>query len=59
MKASSGGLGLGAILTVVFLGFKLAGIIDWSWFWVFSPLIFSVGIAMLLLIVIAIILSKS
>ena len=26
------------LLTLLFLGLKLAGSIDWSWWWVFSPI---------------------
>ena len=25
-------------LTLVFIGLKLAKVIDWSWWWVFSPM---------------------
>jgi len=35
---TSGGLGLGAVLFIVFLILKLTGNIDWSWWWVTSPL---------------------
>lgn len=34
----SGGMGLGGVLLVVFLVLKLTGNIDWSWWWVLSPL---------------------
>ena len=27
------------LLTILFAGFKLNGVIDWSWFWVISPLL--------------------
>ena len=27
-----------AVLTLMFVGAKLLGYIDWSWWWVFSPL---------------------
>ena len=27
-----------SLLTVLFIGLKLAGFIDWSWVWVLSPL---------------------
>ena len=27
-----------ALLTLLFVGLKLAGSIDWSWWWVLSPL---------------------
>ena len=32
------GLGLSGVLTVVFVVLKLIGTIDWSWWWVLSPL---------------------
>lgn len=35
---SSGGLGIPTILLVVFLVLKLTNNIDWSWWWVLSPL---------------------
>lgn len=37
-QSASGGIGLGGVLTVVFVIFKLLGKLDWSWWWVFSPL---------------------
>lgn len=27
-----------ALLTILFIGLKLTGYIDWSWWWVLSPL---------------------
>lgn len=35
---SSNGLGFGTILFLVFLVLKLTNYIDWSWWWVTSPL---------------------
>jgi hypothetical protein len=35
---SSGGLGILGTLFIVFLVLKLTGNIDWSWWWVTSPL---------------------
>jgi hypothetical protein len=37
-NTSSGGLGFGSILFLIFLVLKLTGSIDWSWWWVTSPL---------------------
>jgi hypothetical protein len=34
----SNGIGIGMILFIVFLVLKLTGTIDWSWWWVTSPL---------------------
>lgn len=35
---SSGGIGIGMILFLIFMTLKLTGDIDWSWWWVTSPL---------------------
>ncbi len=37
-ESRSGGLGIGMILFIVFLVLKLTNVIDWSWWWVTSPL---------------------
>ena len=36
--SSSSGIGFTGLLTVLFVGLKLGGVIDWSWWWVLSPL---------------------
>lgn len=52
MSKSSGssGIGLGTILFIVFLILKLTGSIDWSWWWVTSPLWIPVGLIIVLCI---------
>lgn len=35
---ASGGVGFGSLLFLLFLGLKLTGHIDWSWWWVTAPL---------------------
>jgi hypothetical protein len=35
---STGGIGFGGALAVLFIGLKLTGFITWSWLWVLSPL---------------------
>ena len=35
---SSGGIGFVGLLTIVFIILKLTGYIDWSWWWILSPL---------------------
>lgn len=52
-SAVSGGIGFTGLLTVAFIVLKLCNVITWSWFWVLSPLIFSVGLVLLILLVIA------
>ena len=32
------GVGLGTVLLAMFITLKLVGVIDWSWWWVLSPL---------------------
>ena len=48
MKES--GIGLDIILFVVFLILKLTGDIDWSWWWVTSPLWIPIAIVVVFLI---------
>ena len=37
-SASGGGIGFLGLLTIAFIVLKLLGHIEWSWFWVLSPL---------------------
>lgn len=37
-SSSSSGIGFAGLLTVLFIGLKLTHYIDWSWFWVLSPM---------------------
>lgn len=37
-ETSVQGIGLGGALFVLFLGLKLAHVIEWSWWWVTAPL---------------------
>jgi hypothetical protein len=37
-SSSSGGLGFFGLLAILFIGLKLTNNIDWSWWWVLSPL---------------------
>lgn len=37
-SSSSGGIGFAGLLAVLFIGLKLTHYIDWSWWWVLSPL---------------------
>ncbi len=49
---SSGGLGLGAVLTVIFVVLKLCGLINWSWWWVLSPIWISLGLVLVCLLIV-------
>ena len=46
---TSGGIGFVGLLTIVFVVAKIWGYLDWSWWWVFSPLIAIVALFLLLL----------
>lgn len=37
-SSSSRGIGFTGLLTIVFIALKLTGVIDWSWWWVLSPI---------------------
>ena len=41
---TSSGIGFTGVLTIVFIVLKLLGKLDWSWWWVLSPLWISVVI---------------
>lgn len=49
-NTSSSGLGLSTILTIIFVVLKLVNVIDWSWWWVFSPTLISTGLSILIII---------
>lgn len=47
-KTSGGGIGIGTVVTIVFVILKLIGVIDWSWVWVLCPLWISLGLSIIL-----------
>lgn len=50
MTNNSGGVGLPSLLTIVFVVLKLTGTITWSWWLVFSPLLFAAAVAVIVLL---------
>ena len=44
MENTNSGIGFTGLLTIVFITLKLIGYINWSWWWVLSPLWISAGI---------------
>jgi hypothetical protein len=50
----NGGIGLGTILFIVFLILKLCGTINWSWWWVTSPIWIPIGFSIIVIILSAI-----
>ena len=53
--ATGGGLGFSGLLTIVFIVLKLCNVINWNWFWVLSPVIFSAALWILLFVILIII----
>lgn len=43
-RNNSNGIGIAGLLTIVFVVLKLCGVIDWSWWWVLSPLWISLSL---------------
>jgi len=46
-NSKGGGIGFIGLLTILFIGLKLAGYIDWSWWWVLSPIWITTSIVIL------------
>ena len=59
---STGGIGVGMILFLIFMTLKLTGNIDWSWWWVtaplWAPLVLAIAIFAVIGIVVAIKMKK-
>lgn len=44
-----GGIGFVGLLTLLFVSAKLFGFIDWSWWWVFSPMLITTAVVAVIL----------
>lgn len=44
------GIGFTGLLTIVFIVLKLLHVIEWSWWWVLSPALFSIAVTVLFLV---------
>jgi hypothetical protein len=53
-SSSSTGIGFTGVLQIVFIVLKLCHQIEWSWWWVLSPVWITVAIVILILIVCAV-----
>jgi len=53
--SSSGGLSFTGALTILFIGLKLCNVIQWSWWWVLSPIWISISIGLVILSMLAIV----
>lgn len=52
-SSSSGGIGFTGLLTILFIGLKLGGVISWSWWWVLSPIWITLLLVILILALLA------
>lgn len=52
---SKGGIGFTGLLTIAFIILKLTHYIDWSWWWVLSPIWISVGFVVAALCVVVLV----
>ena len=58
-SSSSSGIGFGGLLAVLFIALKLTGYINWSWWWVLSPLWIGAIIGIIILLTVLIIYIKT
>lgn len=49
-SSSSSGIGCTTLFLAIFVTLKLVGVINWSWWWVLSPLWISVIVGILLVL---------
>lgn len=52
---TAGGVGFVGLLTVAFVVLKLVGVIDWSWWWVVSPVWIATLLVVALLVALGVI----
>lgn len=52
-KNTSSGIGVLGLLGVLFVGLKLTGIIDWSWWWVTVPFWGGLALIVAILLILA------
>jgi len=50
-SSSSSGVGFCGLLTILFVALKLTGYIDWSWWWVTSPLWIGFAVVMVFIVI--------
>jgi hypothetical protein len=53
-ESKTGGIGFSGLLTIVFITLKLTDYIDWSWWWVLSPLWIPFVVIVLVILLLAI-----
>lgn len=53
---TSGGIGFLGMLTILFIGLKLTGYINWSWVWILAPIWIPIVIVIGILVIIGLVL---
>lgn len=56
MNTTSSGIGFSGMLTVAFVVLKLTEVINWSWWWVLSPIWISFLLAIFIILIVLIVL---
>lgn len=51
MEKESGGIGFVGVLQITFIVLKLCKVIDWSWWWVLSPIWISTALTILIVLI--------
>lgn len=51
---TSGGIGFCGLLTLLFIGLKLCGVISWSWLWVLAPIWIPIVLAVVICVIVLI-----
>jgi hypothetical protein len=54
-SSSSGGISFTGALTILFIGLKLGHVINWSWWWVLSPIWISALFVFAIILIVAIV----
>lgn len=54
-NTQSGGIGFVGMLTILFIGLKLTGYVDWSWWWVLSPVWITLAVSVAFVVVLLVI----
>lgn len=52
---TTGGVSFTGLLTLLFIGLKLGGVIDWAWVWVLSPLWISLAVTVVILLIVIVV----
>ena len=52
---TSNGIGFGTVLFLIFMTLKLTGDIDWSWWWVTSPLWIPIAAVLVLIAIVLVV----